>query len=126
MKYLLTFCIFFITVIPVYCEEIYSIHYDQCMDSSGGVTYEMQECMNSEFQYQDSKLNEVYKKLMNSLSDDRKKQLRDAQRLWIAYTEKNCDFYDEPDGGSLERLSAISCILSSTANRVRELESFIE
>lgn len=126
IKSVLLLIILLITANSVYCEEIYSSQYDQCMDASNGVTYEMKECMNSEFQYQDRKLNKLYKKLMNSLSNDRKNELREVQRLWIAYTEKNCDFYDVPDGGSLEKLSAQSCMLSSTAARVRELESFLE
>lgn len=80
--------ILLITANSVYCEEIYSSQYDQCMDASNGVTYEMKECMNSEFQYQDRKLNELYKKLMNSLSNDRKKNFVRSKNFGLRIQKK--------------------------------------
>jgi len=50
--------------------------------------------------------------------------LQEAQRAWIKYRDTNCDFYYDPDGGTLARVNANSCMMTSTADRARELESF--
>ena len=109
-----------------FAENIYSDEYSSCIDQSGGNNFEMSECISKEYAIQDKKLNEVYKKLMSKLSDQRKQVLRDAQRQWIAYTEKNCDFYNGPEGGSMAQLSAQECMLSSRAERAKEFEMFLE
>jgi uncharacterized protein YecT (DUF1311 family) len=101
-----------------------SKQYAACMDKSGGVTMGMIECITVENQRQDARLNKAYKTLMAELPPPRKAQLQDAQRAWIKYRDANCNFYDDPDGGTLARVNANSCMLTATADRARELESF--
>ncbi|MFA9204714.1 MAG: lysozyme inhibitor LprI family protein, partial [Flavobacteriales bacterium] len=60
-------------------------------------------------------------KRMADLSNDRKTKLRDVQRKWIAYRDANCQFYADPDGGSLARVEANACMLRMTAARAEEL-----
>ncbi|MFZ2404933.1 MAG: lysozyme inhibitor LprI family protein [Methylobacter sp.] len=98
--------------------------FSTCMDQAGGVTPSMVECMNAETERQDVRLNKAYKDIMANLSAGRKKQLQEAQRLWIKYRKANCDFYYDPDGGSIARLNANDCFLSATAARAKELEGF--
>lgn len=120
-------CIFLLSIpTPSFAENLYSDEYSVCMDQSGGNNFEMSECISEEYAVQDKKLNEVYKKLMSQLSDHRKQALREAQRQWIVYTEKNCDFYNDPDGGTMSQLGAQECMLSSRATRAKELEMFLE
>lgn len=102
----------------------YSKAFTTCMDGSGGVTFDMVECMNAELTRQDAKLNAEYKVLMKSLSTERKTQLRNAQRAWITYRDENCAFYYDPDGGTMARLEANMCMLRMTAERANELEVF--
>lgn len=109
-----------------FAENLYTDDYSTCMELSGGNDFEMSVCISSEYAVQDKKLNEVYKKLMSQLSDQRKQALREAQRQWIVYTEKNCAFYGDPDGGTMAQLSAQECMLSSRAERAKELEMFLE
>lgn len=111
---------------PSFAENIYSDEYSSCMDKSEGINFEMSECISKEYDVQDKKLNEIYKKLMSQLSDQRKQALREAQRQWIVYTEKNCEFYNDPDGGTMAQLSSQDCMLSSRAARVKELEMFLQ
>ncbi|MDP1665473.1 MAG: lysozyme inhibitor LprI family protein [Methylobacter sp.] len=94
-----------------------------CMDQSGGVTVSMIECMNAEAERQDVRLNNAYKDIMSGLSPERKKQLQEAQRLWLKYRTANCDFYYDPDGGTIAGVSANDCFMSATAARAKELES---
>ncbi|MGB0126460.1 MAG: lysozyme inhibitor LprI family protein [Rhodocyclaceae bacterium] len=49
--------------------------------------------------------------------------MQEAQRAWIKFRDANCDFYYDPEGGSLARVSANDCMMSSTARRAKELES---
>lgn len=94
-----------------------------CMDKSGGTTVGMIECITAEAQRQDVLLNKAYKNLMAELPAARKTQLQQAQRAWISYRDANCGFYYDPDGGSMARVSANDCVMRSTAERARELES---
>ncbi|WP_235187633.1 lysozyme inhibitor LprI family protein [Methylobacter tundripaludum] len=94
------------------------------MDQAGGVTPSMVECMNAETERQDVRLNKAYQDIMGGLSPERKKQLQEAQRLWLKYRKANCDFYYDPDGGTIARVSANDCFMSSTAVRAKELEAF--
>jgi uncharacterized protein YecT (DUF1311 family) len=97
--------------------------YAECIDRSGGVTSAMQDCMGDEFEGQDRRLNAAYKALMGSVSGKNRVQLRDAQRKWIAFRDANCDFYDDPLGGSAARLAANECVVTLTADRAHELET---
>lgn len=97
--------------------------FSTCMDNSGGVTMNMLDCIDSETKQQDRRLNKAYKAVMDQLSPERKKQLQTAQRAWINYRDANCNFYADPDGGSLARVSASDCLMSETASRAKELET---
>jgi uncharacterized protein YecT (DUF1311 family) len=95
-----------------------------CMDKSGGVTSEMLDCIGKETKLQDARLNKVYKELMPILSVTRKKELQEAQRLWIKYRDANSNFYADPDGGTMAILMSNENFLSATAARAQELELF--
>jgi uncharacterized protein YecT (DUF1311 family) len=60
------------------------------------------------------------------MSPARKKQLQDAQRLWIKYRDANCQFYVDPEGGTAASVNAASCVMTATAGRSKELEGFKE
>lgn len=108
--------------LPAYsAEEGISQQYSSCMDQATS-TQDMLECISAEYQIQDTRLNLAYKVLQQNLSSDRKKQLLETQRLWIKYRDANCQFYDDPEGGSIARLSANVCGMMSTATRAQELE----
>jgi uncharacterized protein YecT (DUF1311 family) len=95
------------------------------MDKANGVTQAMVECIDSEERHQDARLNKAYKDVMATLSSERKKKLQDAQRVWIKYRSANCNFYYDPDGGSIARVNAVNCMMISTASRAEELEGFL-
>ena len=102
-----------------------SPQFASCMDKSGGITIGMIECIVAETTRQDARLNRAYKAAMGALeSPERKKQLQTAQRAWIKFRDANCAYYYDPDGGSMARVSANQCMLTSTANRAQEIERF--
>jgi uncharacterized protein YecT (DUF1311 family) len=98
--------------------------YEACMGKSSATTMDMIDCITAEHQRQDARLNKAFKALMAELPFPRKKQLQEAQRAWINYRDANCAFYDDPDGGTLARVNANACMMTATADRARELESF--
>ncbi|MBK7491751.1 MAG: DUF1311 domain-containing protein [Nitrosomonas sp.] len=95
-----------------------------CMDTSGGITVDMINCIGEEAVRQDARINKAYKEIMASLSPARQKVLQTAQRAWIKYRDANCDFYADPDSGTMATLLANDCYMSSTATRAKELEKF--
>ena len=99
-----------------------SPQFASCMDKSGGITIGMIECIGAETTRQDARLNRAYKAAMAAQSPERKKQLQTAQRAWIKFRDANCAYYYDPDGGSMARVSANQCMLTSTANRAQEIE----
>ena len=105
-------------------EAQLSQQYSTCMNQPDSTTVSMIDCMAAETKQQDARLNKAYKELMGTLSAERKKDLRTAQRLWIKYRDANCSFYYDPNGGSMARISANDCIMNSTAERAKELELF--
>ncbi len=103
-------------------EDLYTGRYGNCMDQSGGVTVNMLNCIGEELASQDARLNGAYKKLRSQLTPTRKQALLTAQRLWIQYRDANCNFYADPEGGTLANLLANECVLRETAERAKELE----
>lgn len=84
------------------------------------------ECLGDEYTRQDKRLNAAYQKLMSSLKGERKKQLLEAQRLWGKYTEANCGFYHDPDGGTSAVMLSVECGVTARIERTSELEQFLK
>jgi len=120
----LVFC--FVANIASADENGLTNRFSECMDKSGGVTLNMNECINEEFKIQDARLNKAYKEIISELSPARKKQLQEAQRAWIKYRDANCAFYADPDGGTVANLIANDRFMSMTAERAKELEGLKE
>lgn len=104
-------------------EARLSSAFSSCMDKSDGVTAGMIDCIGAEHKRQDARLNKAYKALVAEQTPARKKELQDVQRLWLKYRDANCAFYYDPDGGSMARINANSCMLDMTADRALELEN---
>lgn len=103
-----------------------SKQFSACMDKSGGVTADVLDCIGAETKRQDSRLNKVYKEVMAQLSPARNKELQAAQRAWIKFRDANCNFYADPEGGTMATVSSNDCFMSATASRAKELENFKE
>jgi uncharacterized protein YecT (DUF1311 family) len=104
-------------------EPQYSAEYNTCMDKAAGVTANVITCVGTELTQQDKALNDNYKALKAGLKAKRQKQLQEVQRLWLQYRDANCKFYDDPDGGSMQRVLANDCVLRATAERAEELKT---
>ncbi|WP_051690205.1 lysozyme inhibitor LprI family protein [Halomonas alkaliantarctica] len=88
-------------------------------------TLDMVTCISNEYEHQDQRLNDNYQQLRRQLGSERRDQLLTAQRAWITYKEANCGFYADPEGGTMARISANSCLLNETTQRADELENLM-
>ncbi len=107
-------------------EDGYSTTYSTCMDKSGGVTMNMLDCMGSETEQQDVRLNHNYKAAMQALTPAQQTQLRDAQRLWIKFRDADCALLGSLTGGSIDRINSASCFLDMTKQRADVLAGLVE
>lgn len=107
-------------------DSLHSKQFEACMAKPDSNTMSMIECMAAEEKRHDKALNDAYRKLQKQVSPERRRQLVEAQRLWVRYREANCGFYYDPDGGSMARLAANSCHLETTAQRAKELAALAE
>ena len=107
-------------------DDGYSTTYSACMDESGGVTMNMLDCMGSEAEQQDARLNENYKAAMQALTPAQQTQLRDAQRLWIKFRDADCALLGSLTGGSIDRINSASCFLDMTKQRADGLARLAE
>lgn len=76
----------------------------------------------------DAELNKVYKELRETLSEDEKERLKEVQKLWITYRDKEAEFAASLyDGGSMAGLVKINTMTTATENRVQGLKNlFLE
>ena len=102
-------------------DDGYSTTYTACMDESGGVTVNMLDCMGSETEQQDARLNQNYKAAMQALTQAQQTQLRDAQRLWIKFRDADCALLGSLTGGTIDSVNSASCFLDMTKKRADDL-----
>ena len=107
-------------------EDGYSATYTACMNESGGVTMNMLDCMGSETEQHDARLNQNYKTAMQALTPAQQTQLRDAQRLWIKFRDADCALLGSLTGGSIDRINSASCFLDMTKQRADHLAGLAE
>ena len=96
--------------------------FTQCAEASGGVDIAMQDCIASEYGYQDQRLNAVYAELKRNLPAENMTALRTAQRQWLVERDSRCT-WDAKTEGSAQRLQANYCRMESTAKRADVLEA---
>lgn len=101
-----------------------------CANTS--IQLELNYCAEQDWQAADADLNRVYKDTMaamkamdQSLPPELRgaaETLRDAQRAWITFRDKNCNLAGYPmRGGSAEPLLIYGCLRQMTLDRTAEL-----
>lgn len=71
----------------------------------------------------DAELNASYKALLSQLGTPDQQRLRDAQRAWIAFRDKECAFRTQGNqGGSVGAATAADCVGELTRQRAKALK----
>jgi uncharacterized protein YecT (DUF1311 family) len=93
---------------------------DPCSEASSQP--EMTECWRKEYKAADTKLNQVYRKLVLMLDDEEKSELKEAQTAWLKYRDTNCDFVaNQYKGGTIRPMIYAICLTEMTESRTTEL-----
>lgn len=95
--------------------------YQECIDGSFAATPSLLKCADDEFSFQDRRLNDVYKRLMNSSTPESKAVLRAEEREWLTMKKSRCSAGDQPGQG--DEVAAADCDVGETAKRATELEA---
>ena len=85
---------------------------------------DLNKCAEDNLQSADRALNKIYQALAAQQDDPASKQrLRQAQRAWIAYRDRECAFEVGPQetGGTIWPTENSGCLEQITATRIREL-----
>jgi uncharacterized protein YecT (DUF1311 family) len=91
-------------------------------DCEGETRHEMNMCAGSKFEKSDKVMNERYSKLMKRLDLEDQEKLRQAQRAWISYRDKVCEF--ETNGlGSVRPTIFAGCLTALTEDHIKYLDS---
>jgi uncharacterized protein YecT (DUF1311 family) len=86
----------------------------------------LNECFGKLADAADAELNKAYKALAAKSEGQEKDALRDAQRAWIAYRDKECDYETiAEEGGSIRPMEISICVAEKTAARTKEFKSWL-
>jgi len=102
--------------------------YSACIDKSGGVTIDMNNCSGTAISKMDKRLNQLYKTLMGKLPKAKQDLLKNSQKKWLAWRTAEQDLsyaLDPNEGGSLQTVSANGFAYDILKRRVREFEGYL-
>ncbi|EGK89578.1 DUF1311 domain-containing protein [Microcoleus vaginatus PCC 9802] len=84
-------------------------------------------CIQLRYEASDKRMNEVYKQLISSLSDEEQSILTEAQLGWIQLRDKTCEFEVYTSrGGTGYRGFLNECLDRVTQQRTVELEKYLK
>jgi uncharacterized protein YecT (DUF1311 family) len=83
----------------------------------------LSECLADAFLAADAELNKTYQAVLKAMTTKGARgRVREAQRAWIAFRDKECDVQVGPDdGGSLHGAQLSSCLARLTRQRSEQL-----
>lgn len=82
-------------------------------------------CHQNVLEESDALLNKEYGELINYLSGANKRNLIDAQKLWIKFRDADCHFSDPRDeDGSIASANRAACLADRTIERLKHLEDY--
>jgi len=93
-------------------------------------TPEINECAAAEQKVVETKLNQVYRRVIKSLETNKdsaaaKDKLVLAQRAWVKFREADCDaVYENWAGGTIRTVMYIGCMQQHAEQRIKDLEGF--
>jgi uncharacterized protein YecT (DUF1311 family) len=102
----------------------------QCLDKKENQnTVGMCDCANEATEQWDKKLNEVYKRLLNKLDATGKNKLKEAQRQWVVFKEKEVEMVRATYGaqdGTIWQITIADRVMNITRQRAIDLEEMLE
>jgi uncharacterized protein YecT (DUF1311 family) len=104
-------------------QRMRSDAYVTCMAESGGVTSSMRQCIGSEYQRVDVRLNASYKRTLARLNKPSQAKLRGEERSWLKTRLDKCERDLEQDkGGTIWLIEMDDCALQEVIRRTFWIE----
>lgn len=103
------------------------IQQQEFLNGKGVLTQsQMNASTKNDFNAADQELNRIYKQLMSSITEVKKKELLKEQRAWLKNRDPQCrkEVNDDAGGGSAWSMSYSACRAISTRERVEELKKW--
>ena len=95
--------------------------------ASAKTQFEINRCADRDFRKADAALNQVYARLKARTTDNSQKRLVAAERAWLAYRDRECDFETEDSiGGSIRPMELALCYREKTVARAAELRKQLD
>jgi len=92
----------------------------------GQTQTEMNEESVKKYKTADKELNEVYSKVIKTLTAEEKKLLVVAQKNWIKFRDSDCKVVEKQyEGGSIQFLIYNTCLIDKTKARIEELKTML-
>lgn len=110
---------------PAQGQALESARYTGCLNRSGGITANMNDCIGAEFDRLDRRLNASYQATLRRLPRARAMALRSEERGWLATRDENCLAQLETPGevqGSLDQIQVRTCALDELKRRIVWIE----
>jgi len=117
-----------ILVVPILVVTAWPMAAHAADCSNAGTQSELNDCAYKDFQKADAVLNQVYAKLKARTSaPDAVKRLVEAEKAWIAYRDRECDFETEDSiDGSIRPMELSACYQQKTTARTAELKKQLD
>jgi uncharacterized protein YecT (DUF1311 family) len=90
-----------------------------------GTSLQVKQCAINEYQLLDQNLNQSYDTLLSQLSGERKQNFVLAQRSWLVFREKTCNFQaSNTKHGGLDSFLYTNCLKNLTQNRIANIKKY--
>jgi len=94
--------------------------------SCDGPQIALEVCESGIYHSLDRRMNDLYKKQMARLGPESKAALRDAQRAWVVFRDKSCDYEAGKDPHGYMATIQYSCLQDITRRRIEDLTSYLQ
>lgn len=87
---------------------------------------EINKCLASNLELKNKEIGNIYNKYLLKLNTEQKTALKESQRLWVQFKEKDCAFEVSPlKNGSMYSSTLSKCLINRTEKRISELKNMM-
>lgn len=87
---------------------------------------DINQCVHGEMLKADKALNTTYSQFLKTLNAQDQQKLKESQRLWIQFKEKDCAFNASfYEGGSMQPMVLDICLMNKAQQRTKELKQLM-
>jgi uncharacterized protein YecT (DUF1311 family) len=87
---------------------------------------EINKCSSLNLENRNKEIGNLYNKYLLELNAEQKTSLKESQRLWVQFKERDCAFEASSlKGGSMYSYSLSTCLIDRTEKRISELKNMM-